>query len=293
MFQNIEIYQCAGCQREVDSTISHNTELGNLCPQCYNVYLDFAVVETKKAIPKSFFLHLVPNISTIIIASLYYFEILHDEDISAFSAILVILAGVGAYFLAKNGFNPVGEAGLHEYYKANINDNNVRISKRTYSMYSTDQWITIVSNLIKFTASLLLILTFGSLIFFYNIWAHSKATRNYERYFNPTIQNDASDNESDTVNKMLSGSLAKKVLNLQQRNLSLVSGVMMEHIGYIIHSDELYGAIQTDVPNDMFATKTLYFIKVLMDGESYELVSVDTSLYNVLYQKFIDLPDAN
>lgn len=281
---------CASCGAEKNGVYLKNTSIGDLCDSCYNDYLAYFVEEAKGGIRKSFFIFFLTNIFFLILfltGTLVADEISDGMSILAFYAL--IFGVIGGVNLVKSGFQPVGKAQLRNHlYEGEVDSyGNVNVrSKGSYDTYTTEQWMTIAMNVIVFALGVAITLGAGSIVFLVNVLSYNSKKKEYAAMLEKSGVDSKTHTNPIKILKKYKGPLSQKCINFENDYYTKFKGVEMEHIGYLIHEDELYGAIGTkDESQSEFTAGTAYFIKLSQKNDKFEYVDNPSELYSTLYTK--------
>lgn len=282
---------CNGCQSEIYSAEAHNTVIGNLCNGCYNLFLDFHAKDTKKKAKSAFFLFFLPSLIWWFLIISIYVEWTTFDTASNVLLFIGIWGLFGAFNITKNGFSEIGGTVRKEYYKATFSSSNeVSISNHSYNGYTSEQWIKMFFNVFIFAFGLALTLFLGPIVYFVKKAVYRKALKEFKTKYNHNLKlSEKKVSESEILS--YSGLIAQKALDSQNHNTSRIEGIEMTHIGYLFYKDVLYGAIGSKDQSLKFEKDTVYFIKLFKNTNSYELVDVNSDLYDALYYEYTGISD--
>lgn len=281
---------CESCNAVGSALSLKSSSIGELCNDCYNDYLGYFVEEAKGGMRKSFFIFLLSNVFFLI---LWFTGAFVAEDISDGMFILVIYTGVfgviGGINLVKSGFQPVGKAELRKHLYEGEVDSNGRVQLRnsgSYDTYSSEQWMTIAMNAIIFAAGFAITVVAGSIVYLINLTSYKTKVKEY----NELLQSKGIDFKTHTnpvkTIKKYKGPLAQKCIYFEAGYSTRFKGIEMDHIGYLVHEDELFGAIGTrDESQNVFEAGLAYFIRLNPKNDKFEYIDNPSLLYETLYER--------
>ena len=275
---------CNSCGMELLPAETRNTPMGNLCEGCHNLFLEFYKNFTKKQMIISIFIHLLPS---LFFYAMYLTGNLNDfaNEGMSFLALLAFIGGPGAYNIVKNGFAEVGDTVRKSYYKATFtSDTEVSISDHSYNGYTGTQWLTMLFNVVIFIIGVGLTLILGPVVFLVKLLKHQSAKNKYSKQFNPNLDMNKVTVSQSTLDSY-TGLIAQKALDIDSEYTSIIEGVEVQHLGYLYYAGNLYAAIGTNEANVVFQEGIMYFLKLFPSNNRYEIVDVETDLYETLYTK--------
>jgi len=290
---------CSSCNKEIFLAEAKKVKKKRLCEDCYIYYLLDLRYTRKRQFFISFVLYFLPSLFIYLIAFEVSPIIDYSNEYMTINYIFLLITFIGAIYFTRHGFE-VGDPDTYSYYEGDVYGDTVKIVEKTEESYSIEQKFKILINIGIFIIGFLGIIFLGILVIWVKLFLWIKVAKKLSKYDLDSDVNADEDNhhnhDEHTIStkkiKSYKGLIAQKALNPEVKSVSVIEGVEVEHIGYIFHNDILYGAIGTEKENDVFVTMTTYFLKLFPKNNAYEIIELNSELYQTLYDELYETSDS-